>query len=106
MPLKPKVCCEICNLNKKAILHRHHIIPRVDPRCVNKDYNIAVLCPNCHSRVHSGEFIIIGTYQTSDGFETIWFKKGDSPPIPKELWIVKDNPLVITLSGGEDDLPD
>lgn len=36
----------------------------------------------------------------------MWFKKGQDPPLPEEFWLVKDNPLVITLNGDEDDFPD
>jgi len=106
MTLRPKVSCEICSLDKKAILHRHHIIPRTDPRSTNSDANLAILCPNCHSCVHTGEIIIIGLYNTTDGLQLMWFKKGEDPPIPKEFWRVKDNSLVIMLGGDEDDCPD
>jgi hypothetical protein len=95
--LRPKIRCEICNVEKKSILHRHHIIPRRDARCTNHDGNLAILCPNCHSRVHTGEIIIIGVYQTSDGRQPMWFKKGQQPPIIEEHWLVKYNPLVVTL---------
>lgn len=106
MTLRPKINCEICSLDKKAILHRHHIIPRTDPRSTNSDANLAVLCPNCHSCVHTGELIIIGLYQTTDGLQLMWFKNGENPPIPKEFWIVKYNPQVTTLGGEEDDYPE
>ena len=106
MKLRPKIRCEICQIRKRTILHRHHIIPRQDPRSTNCDYNLAILCPNCHSYVHTGELIIIGVYYTTEGFQLMWFKKGDVPPISEEFWLIKDNPLVITLSGGEDDFPE
>jgi len=95
--LRPKKLCEICGVKKSSILHRHHIIPRQDPRSNNKDSNLAILCPNCHSLTHTGHFVIIGVYQSTDGTELMWFKKGDKPPLEKEFWFVKDNPLVITL---------
>jgi hypothetical protein len=104
--MRPKVSCEICGLNKKHILHRHHIIPRMDPRSTNSTSNLAILCPNCHSIVHSGEIIIIGLYDTTDGLQLMWFKRGDELPIPKEFWKVKNNPLVTTIGGAEDDCPD
>lgn len=104
--LRPKIRCETCGNTKRAILHRHHIIPRCDARCHNNDCNLAVLCPNCHALVHTGDFVIIGVYQTMGGQELIWFKRGENPPIPYEFWLVKDNPLVITIAGDEDDLPD
>ena len=100
MKLRPKIKCEICNINKKEILHRHHIIPRQDPRSTNYDNNLAILCPNCHSSVHTGEFIIIGVYKTTGGTQLMWFKKGEDPPLPHEHWLIKDNPLVITLVKG------
>ena len=106
MALRPKISCEICGLANAAILHRHHIVPRQDPRSTNSDNNLAILCPNCHSCVHTGDLIIIGIYGTTDGQKTMWFKNGDDPPIPKEFWRVKDNPLVKTLAGNKDDFPD
>lgn len=95
--LRPKTHCEVCNMEKKSILHRHHIIPRTDPRSTNSDNNLACLCPNCHSLVHSGDIIIIGLYQTTDGLKLMWFRKGEEPPISEEFWKVKDNPLVTTF---------
>lgn len=97
MSLRPKICCEICGLTKKSILHRHHIIPRSDSRSTNSDNNLAILCPNCHSNVHAGDITIIGLYKTTGGLQLMWFKKGEDPPLPKEHWRVKENPLVITL---------
>lgn len=98
MSLRPKICCEICGLRKKSILHRHHIIPRTDSRSTNSDYNLAILCPNCHGCVHTGDVIIVGVYNTTGGLKLIWFKRGESPPIPREFWLIKDNPLVITIN--------
>lgn len=95
--LRQKKQCEICHIKKKSILHRHHIIPKQDSRSTDYDNNLAILCPNCHSLVHTGEFIIIGVYYTTNDIQLMWFKKGKDPPIPKEFWLVKDNPLVITL---------
>lgn len=104
--LRPKVFCEICGMTKKAILHRHHIIPCCDDRCSNNDSNLAILCPNCHSMVHSGELIIVGVYDSTDGPTLMWFNKKEEAPLPKDFWKVKENPLVKTLSGDEDDLPE
>lgn len=94
---RPKIKCEVCGVSDANILHRHHIIPRQDSRSTNDDSNLAILCPNCHSLVHSGKIIIIGVYQTTEGLSSVWFKKGEEAPFPEELWKVKDNPLVITL---------
>jgi hypothetical protein len=35
----------------------------------------------------------------------MWYHKGGKPPFEKEFWLIKENPLVITLTGDEDDLP-
>ena len=104
--LRPKKLCEICGFDKRSVLHRHHIIPRQDKRSTNSDNNLAIVCPTCHSLVHSGHFIIIGIYQSTSGQELMWFKNGEAPPLPEEFWFVKENPLVKTLKGDEDDLPD
>jgi len=101
--IRKKKECEICGFSKKNILHYHHIIPRADNRCTNDGGNVCNLCPNCHSQVHTGELIIIGIYFTSDGYKLLWFKKGEDPPLPFDHWIVKENPLIITLPGDEDD---
>ena len=101
-----KIKCEICNLFNKKILHYHHIIPQADKRSSNSQNNISILCPNCHSSVHAGDITIIGVYSSSDGRCLMWFKKGEEPPVSKEFWLVKDNPLVLTLGGEMDDLPE
>jgi hypothetical protein len=93
-------------LAERAILHRHHVVPRCDPRSTNNDCNLAVLCPNCHSLVHAGEIVIVGVYPSTDGRIPVWFRKGEDPPFPRELWMVKDNPLVRTIGGEEDDMPE
>ncbi len=91
---RPKVSCEVCGLKDKRILHRHHIIPRQDPRSTNNDGNLAIVCPTCHSLIHAGDIIIIGVYQTTDGKRLAWFYEGDEPPFKKENWLVKDNPYI------------
>jgi hypothetical protein len=25
----------------------------------------------------------------------MWFKEGEEPPLPKEFWLIKENPMVI-----------
>ena len=101
--IRKSKCCEICKKNF-PVLHKHHIIPRCDDRCTNRNYNIAILCPNCHAQVHTGEFIIIGFYESTSGGTLVWFKKGEQPPLEEDLWLVKNNVLVTTLKGDQDDL--
>jgi hypothetical protein len=45
--------------------------------------------------VHAGEIIIIGVYSSTGGRKMMWFRSGEVPPLPKEFWIIKDNPLVL-----------
>ncbi|MFA5049005.1 MAG: HNH endonuclease signature motif containing protein [Patescibacteria group bacterium] len=104
--IRSKVCCEICGIKQKNILHYHHIIPKKDKRCTNSNINIAIVCPNHHSLIHSGEIIIIGVYQTTDGTKLMWFYKNEPAPLEKEFWQIKNNPLVITIKGELDDLPE
>ena len=101
-----KTACEICSMPDLRIMHRHHIIPRPDPRCHNGSNNLACLCPNCHSLVHAGEIVILGVYYSTNGRCLVWHNRNEQPPLAKEFWLVKDNPLVLTLAGDEDDLPD
>jgi hypothetical protein len=99
--MRPKICCEVCKFDKSNILHRHHIIPRCDERSTNSDHNLAIVCPTCHSLIHSGEIIIIGIYKTTGGTELMWFKKGEEPPFSEEFWQIKDNPLINKKQGGK-----
>lgn len=104
MAAPPKTCCEVCGNARRAILHYHHIIPRCDARCHNGASNLGVLCPNCHSYVHAGDIIILGVYPSTGGRCLVWYRKGEDPPIPQEYWLVKENPLVLTIAGDSDDL--
>ena len=95
--LKPKKDkCEICSANNKSFLHIHHIIPRCDSRCTDDYCNLACLCSNDHNLVHSGDIVIIGVYYTTSGRTLMWHRKGTEPMLPEDLWLIKDNPLVIT----------
>lgn len=92
-----KVSCEVCSFNDSSVLHIHHIIPRVDPRCSNNLSNLAVLCPNCHNLVHTGKITIIGVYSSTGGRKLMFFHEGEQPPLEKCYWKIlpEDNPLVI-----------
>jgi hypothetical protein len=39
--------------------------------------------------------IIVGLYQSTDGWKLMWFKKGEKPPIEKDFWLIKQNPLIL-----------
>jgi hypothetical protein len=59
---RPKIECEVCGEKDTDILERHHIIPRTDLECTNDDFNLAVLCRNCHGKLHAGNLKIIGVF--------------------------------------------
>lgn len=87
--------CEICEEGRTASLNFHHIIPKCDPRCTNDNNNLAVVCHTCHDLIHAGEIVIIGVYQSTAGRKLMWHNSQEEPPIPKEFWMVKDNPHVV-----------
>lgn len=74
---RKKIKCEICEFSDTKVLHRHHIIPRTDPNSTELDSNLAVICSNCHMKVHAGDFIIEGVFQTSLGTKLFFHKKGE-----------------------------
>lgn len=76
-----KIECEICGNNNKEVLHGHHIIERTEKNTTNHDYNIAIICGNCHSLVHSDIIKIIGIYPSTKlpyGRTVIYIKDGVS----------------------------
>jgi len=100
-----KVKCEICGFNKQPkALEFHHIIPRCDPRCSNDLHNLCVICGTCHTLVHIGDITIIGCYPSTAGRTIMFFKKGETPPLEREFWKVKDNPFILTIT--QKDQPD
>lgn len=60
-----KIICEICSESDKSTLHKHHIIPRTDPNCTDHPFNLAVICSNCHNKVHAEVIKIIGIYPST-----------------------------------------
>jgi hypothetical protein len=76
--LRPKIECEICGEKNSKILHRHHLVERIELNTNNSDWNLGILCPSCHSKVHSGSIRIIGVFPST------------KPPTGKTLVYVKD----------------
>lgn len=60
-----KICCEICGEKEKSVLHKHHIVERTEVHTNNHDYNLAVICSNCHNKTHAGLIKIIGLYPST-----------------------------------------
>jgi len=94
-----KDSCEICDFSNPDALNVHHIIPRCDPRCTNNNENLAIVCHSCHDLIHAGHITIIGVYASTGGRKLMWFREGEDPPIDKEFWLVKENPLVLRKKG-------
>ena len=59
--------CEIdsCDVTDPKLLHLHHIIERTEINTTNHDFNLAILCANCHAKTHSGSLKIIGVYPST-----------------------------------------
>lgn len=62
--LVPSVC-EICGETNTATLHKHHIVERTDPNTSHDDANLAIICANCHNKVHDGQIKIIGVFPST-----------------------------------------
>ena len=63
--IKDKCEIEGCEVTDSNILHLHHIIERTEVNTSNHPNNLAILCPNHHSFVHSGRLKIIGVYPST-----------------------------------------
>lgn len=59
------IVCEICGNDNKAVLHKHHIVERTDPNTSNHPLNLAVLCSNCHNKIHHNQIRIIGLFPST-----------------------------------------
>ena len=62
--LVPSVC-EICGETNRAVLHKHHIIPRTHPDTYHQDSNLAIICANCHNKVHDGQIKVIDVFPST-----------------------------------------
>lgn len=60
-----KIECEICGEKDTCVLHHHHIVERTEINTDNSYWNLAVLCSNCHNKVHHGDIKIIGIYPST-----------------------------------------
>ena len=87
--------CEICSCDVSEIMHKHHIVPRTDPRSTNLASNLAYICPSCHAHVHRGNVIIEGVFQTSIGPKLFWYKFGETHTVRKGVFLNKDGTATI-----------
>lgn len=66
MPNKlKKIECEICGVKDVEVLHKHHITERTELDTCNHPMNLAVICSNCHNKVHADKIKIIGIYPST-----------------------------------------
>ncbi len=69
-----KYPCNICQ--NLEILEEHHINGRNIPN-FNKKWNIANICPNCHTKIHKSLIIIEKWLETTEGRTLIFHKIGE-----------------------------
>jgi hypothetical protein len=64
--LIPSVC-EICGNDNIVVLHKHHIVERTDPNMSNNEWNLAIICANCHNKIHFNppQIKIIGIFPST-----------------------------------------
>lgn len=63
--IKNKCEIETCTVTDPHLLHLHHIIERTEINTTNHNFNLAILCANCHALTHSGKLKIIGVYPST-----------------------------------------
>ena len=76
-----KYPCDICK--NIEFLESHHINGR-KIKNYNKPWNIANICPSCHYKVHLGQIIISGWFDTTNGKELIFNKINESKIVDSE----------------------
>ena len=63
--IKNKCEIESCNVDDPKLLELHHIIERTEENTTNNNFNLAILCANCHAMTHTGRLKIIGVYPST-----------------------------------------
>lgn len=63
--IKSKCEVESCSITDSDLLHLHHIIERTELNTNNDNFNLAILCANCHGLTHSGRLKIIGVFPST-----------------------------------------
>lgn len=57
--------CEIDECQETVNLHKHHVIERSEENTTNDNFNLVILCPNCHYKIHAKLINIIGIYPST-----------------------------------------
>jgi hypothetical protein len=63
--IKNKCEIESCLISDPALLELHHIIERTELNTSNNNFNLAILCGNCHALTHTSRLKIIGVYPST-----------------------------------------
>lgn len=63
--IKNKCEIETCDVSDPKLLHLHHIIERTEINTNNHNFNLAILCANCHALTHTGRLKIIGIFPST-----------------------------------------
>lgn len=63
--IKNKCEVESCSITDPNLLQLHHIIERTELNTNNDNFNLAILCANCHGLTHSGRLKVIGVYPST-----------------------------------------
>jgi len=63
--IKNKCEIETCSITDPNLLQLHHIIERTEVNTNNNNFNLAILCANCHGLTHSSRLKIIGVYPST-----------------------------------------
>lgn len=63
--IKNKCEIETCDVTDPNLLELHHIIERTEINTTNHNFNLAIICSNCHKLTHSGRLKIIGVYPST-----------------------------------------
>ena len=92
---RPKTKCEICGEMNKKVLDRHHMVPRSDPNSTNNESNLAIVCANCHRKIHSLEIVIEGLYKTTAVLKLFWHKSGEPHVIRPGIILHKDGTATV-----------
>lgn len=73
-----KINCEVCGEKNKEVLHAHHIEERTSVDCSNNNWNMIVICPTEHSKIHNGDIKIIGVWPSTsgNGRKVVYIKDG------------------------------
>jgi len=84
--------CEFKECEEKIKIDNHHI-HSLSKGGKDKPWNKCKVCPNCHRKIHMGEIIIEGRFETTAGNTIVYRNKGEKsitgfqdPPV----WLYQD----------------